>query len=95
MTAQVSNNRSTVVSKWRSVFHRTLSNSHNDDTLPHIRSDYGEQRNIFPPILGTHRRVDQYNYDAGNAWELDLEFSLRDPLPLPSVAHGDGMPLKN
>jgi len=46
MTAQVNNNRSTVVSKWRSVFRSTLSNSHNDDTLPRIRSDYGKQRNI-------------------------------------------------
>jgi len=46
MTAQVNNNRSTVVSKWRSVFRSTLSNSHNDDTLPHIRSDYGELQNI-------------------------------------------------
>lgn len=69
MTVQVSNNRSTVVSKWRSVLRRTLSSSHNDDTLPRICSDYGEQRNIFPPILGTHRRVDQYNYDAGRAWK--------------------------
>lgn len=98
MTAQVSNNRSTVLSKWRSVFRRTLSNSHNDDTLPRIRSDYGEQRNIYfhRYILGTHRHVDQYNYDApatrgSNAWSSGSS-AIR--FFLPPVARGDGAPLK-
>lgn len=71
MTVQVSNNRSAVVSKWRSVFHRTLSDSHNDDTLPRICSDYGEQRNIFPLKLEMHRvaSISIIIAPASHAWK--------------------------